>query len=878
MRYVILATLALLLAYVAAAQTTLSGRVTDANTGEGLPSINILISNKGQTALVDFAITDNKGNYSTTFTSSADSLVVEASSMNYRNRRFTVANRTQTLDFALQFEVRDLTEFTVTGHSIERRGDTLSYLVQSFARPQDRSIADVLRRMPGVEVETSGRVLYQGEPIQRFYVEGLDLMGGRYGMVSNNLPHQSVAAVEVLENHQPLRVLEDRVPSTRTSLNLKLAQKVATTGTARLGSGLSPVLFTANITPMTFTRNFQVVNSYQGNNIGQEVGSQLQQLTIQDMEQMMERTRQNPQMLSIQTMAEPAFNQTRVLDNHSHLLSSNALIRLDNDWQVRANISYLNHGYKQNGSHTISYFLPTGDLVLSETMQNNLKDHYLQGEVNLNRNARNNYLDNKTKFETRWDHRRGEINSHLANKGQHLSNPFTSFGNNLRSVNAIGSRLVEFTSAVNYSQSPHSLLAFPGRFEQALNLGDEIDSLRQTLNLKRFSLDHTASFSFAWNRITFTPKVGHSFRRQSMASELGVLIGSQWTNPGLDYINNLEANHHEAFAEMGLQYKRGRLTLTGHLPLRWQRAHLEDGKKVAGQTLAKFTFNPRAGFSYQFKGFWRISGSYRYRQNIGDIDNVHYGYLLRSINSLVRNGAPLSQTSSHSVSLFVQYRNPIIAFFNNANMAYRVTNNNLIYSTQINPDGTSVVEALEMPNTSYSHFVYAQTSKYFHQINSTLRLTANYMRSNRQSLVNGQLRPFTSTTLMLTPQASVRVSQEINADYRASFSRIKSFADGTSVGNISLWRHFFDVTLLTRDRHFFMVTTEYYHLNQKQNFFVDFRYRFRFTKARLDLEVNWRNIFNTANYTTFSQSDIMLLETTYKLRPSEIFVTLGFRF
>jgi hypothetical protein len=673
-------------------------------------------------------------------------------------------------------------------------------------------------------------------------------------------------------------VLEDRVPSTRASLNLKLAQKVATTGTARLGSGLSPVLFTANITPMTFTRNFQVVNSYQGNNIGQEVGSQLQQLTIQDMEQMMGRSRQNTQMLSIQTMAEPAFNQTRVLDNHSHLLSSNALLKLDKDWQVRANISYLNHGYKQNGSQTINYYLPTGDLVLAETMQNNLKDHYLQGEVNLNRNARNNYLDNKTKFETRWDHRRGEINSNIANKGQHLSNPFSSLGNNLRTVNAIGSRLVEFTSDVNYSQSPHTLLAYPGGFEQALNQGNGIDSLRQSLNLKKFSVSHTASFSFVWKRITFTPKVGHSFRKQSMTSDLQVFDGSQWTNPGLDYSNNLEANHHEAFAETGLQYKRGQLTIRGHLPFTWQRAHLEDGKLEAGQTLAKLTVNPRAGFSYQFKGFWRLNGSYRYRQNIGDIDNVHYGYLLRSINSLARNGAPLSQTSSHTVSLFVQYRNPIIAFFNNANMAYSVTNNNLMYSTEIKPDGTSVVEALEMPNTSYNHFVYAETSKYFHQIKSTLKLTANYMGSNRQSLVNGQLRPFTSTILMLTPQASVRVSQAINADYRASYSTSKSYTDGNPVGSISLWRHFFDVTLLTRDRHFFMLTTEYYHLHQKQNFFLDFRYRYRFQKARIDLELNWRNIFNTANYTTFSQSDIMLLETVYVLRPSQVFVTVGFRF
>ncbi len=199
-------------------------------------------------------------------------------------------------------------------------------------------------------------------------------------------------------------------------------------------------------------------------------------------------------------------------------------------------------------------------------------------------------------------------------------------------------------------------------------------------------------------------------------------------------------------------------------------------------------------------------------------------------------------------------------------------------STQINLDGTSVVEALERPNTSHNHFVYAETSKYFYQMKSTLKLSANYSGSNRQSLVNGQLGPFDSYMLMLTPQASVRISQEINPDYRASYSHNGSYTAGQRAANINMWRHFFDITLLTRQRHFLMLTTEYYHLHQKQNFFMDFRYRFRFQKARLDLEVNWRNIFNTANYTIFSQSDIMLLETVYILRPSQVFITLGFRF
>ncbi len=459
------------------------------------------------------------------------------------------------------------------------------------------------------------------------------------------------------------------VTSPRASPNHKLARKITTTGTARVGAGLWPVLFTANITPMTIKRNFQVVNSYQGNNIGQNVTSQLQQLTIQDMEQMMGRAQQNPQMLAIQTMAEPAFNQTRVVDNHSHLLSSNILLRLDNDWQLRANVSYLNHGHKQIGSQNLTYYLPAGELFLTETMQNNLKDHYIQGEFNLGRNAKNNYLDNKTKFETRWDYRNGAIASNQAQKGQDLRNPFTSFANNLRPVNAIGSRLVEFTSDINYGHSPHTLIAYPGGFEQAISQDAEIDSLRQNLDMKKLSVQHTASFSFVWKNITFTPRVGHSFRKNLLENDLRVFDGTSWSNPGANFSNSLEATHHEAFAETGLKYRCGQSTIRGHLPIAWQKMDMLDRSHDAGQSLARLTISPGAGFSYQFKGFWHLHGSYCYRQNVGSHDSVYSGYLLRSINSLTRNGAPWSQTTSHTASLLVQYRNSIIGFFNNANMA-----------------------------------------------------------------------------------------------------------------------------------------------------------------------------------------------------------------
>ena len=67
--------------------------------------------------------------------------------------------------------------------------------------------------MPGIEVLDDGKILYQGKPINKYYIEGLDLLEGKYNLANKNLPHKEVTKVQVLENHQPIKVLDSLVYS-----------------------------------------------------------------------------------------------------------------------------------------------------------------------------------------------------------------------------------------------------------------------------------------------------------------------------------------------------------------------------------------------------------------------------------------------------------------------------------------------------------------------------------------------------------------------------------------------------------------------------------------------------------------------------------------
>ena len=70
--------------------------------------------------------------------------------------------------------------------------------MSKWAQKQDRNMADVLRRLPGVEVAEDGGIKYNGEPINKFYIDGSDFVNDRYGVATNNISPDDVASVEIM--------------------------------------------------------------------------------------------------------------------------------------------------------------------------------------------------------------------------------------------------------------------------------------------------------------------------------------------------------------------------------------------------------------------------------------------------------------------------------------------------------------------------------------------------------------------------------------------------------------------------------------------------------------------------------------------------------
>lgn len=225
-----------------------------------------------------------------------------------------------------------LREVSVSSQRIKGTGDTLTYSVTGFRQKQDRSIADVIAKMPGMEVKADGRIEYQGRAINKFYVEGLDLMGAQYGIANKNISADKVVSVQVMQNHQPVRSLRGVSFTDQAALNIVLKDeaKAVWNGAADVGLGYGDdFLYDCRLMGMRFNKKFQTLMMYKNNNTGKDIATEVLDLTAQANEI------SESGIVSMPVTGTPQLNSERYTFNKSHLAAGNWLWRTGQNTELR---------------------------------------------------------------------------------------------------------------------------------------------------------------------------------------------------------------------------------------------------------------------------------------------------------------------------------------------------------------------------------------------------------------------------------------------------------------------------------------------------------------------------------------------------------------
>ena len=262
------------------AQQVIKGTVTDAGNGQPVDAATVQIRKTGRQLPLTYTLTKADGTFILPLHQADDSLFVHVSLLGYKAIRQKITAGTRLL-IRLEPEIFTLKEVEIRPGRVYGQHDTINYDVSQFISPKDEAIKDVLKKLPGVDVDDDGKISYNGKKISKFYVEGMDLTDGRYNQLTNNLQAGAVKSVQILENHQPIRALQKKLTTEDIAINLKLKDNFRDRwmGTLEGSMGIPPLLWEGMGNAIQISRKSQSAYIYKGNNRGNNVTDEQNVLT-----------------------------------------------------------------------------------------------------------------------------------------------------------------------------------------------------------------------------------------------------------------------------------------------------------------------------------------------------------------------------------------------------------------------------------------------------------------------------------------------------------------------------------------------------------------------------------------------------------------------
>ena len=866
----------LLFGYCVYAQSTIKGQIVDLR-DKAIANATVSILKKSSTSIIGYALTNSNGYYTISISSPDAEFDLQVRCMGYQTEINTVENKTQSKNFILTDKSFILKEVTVKAAPITQKGDTLSYAVSSFSKEQDRSIGDVLRRMPGIEVLPDGKILYQGKAINKYYIEGLDLLEGKYNLANDNLPFGAVSKVQILENHQPIKALDSLRFSDRTALNIKLRKTYTFTGQARIGSGFSPLLWDVNITPMLFTKKRQMLTTYQTNNTGDNVAVQLKKLTIEDVLNQFENNSEKIDWLTIQEIVNPKFSEKRWLDNSIHLLSSNYLQKLQKDYELRVNVSYLNDYQQQKGFTNTQFITPTGTVDLLEVKHNQTFFNSVQTNFTLQKNASKNYFKNSLEFQGFWDSQRGNLV--LNNQGiqQELSNEFFRLSNNLKSVFPVGKQMITLNSYVGLNKTPQILRVNPGQFERLLNNNMPYETVTQNIDLLTYYTNNFFSVTKAVKYFTFESKWGLQIENQKLESDI---LTTENDDLSAEFSNTLDWFRSKVYVDLQTQFKKDNWRIELSSPINLHSYSIKDAILQKAENVNQTTFEPRITINYDINSYWKINSSAGVSNQFGTINQLHYGYILQNYRSIKRVNSPLPQSTIQNYNVGVSFRNPVKSFFFNTSYSNVQSEHNLLYQSTILPNGATTLEAIEQTNIRISDDFSTRIGKYVATIKSNITLNSSFALQEFQQIINGNLVDITNQNLIFGSKIDTDLTDWLNLEYAGSWTFSNNKLEDQKQPQVKQQNHILNLNFNLKSKQYFGLKSEYVNttlFNQRnENVFADFIYRYTIQKKKIDLEVQLNNVFGTDNFKTINVNDFSYVATSYNLRPRQVLLKVRF--
>lgn len=678
----------------------LSFEIKNANNHEPLSNVTCRVFTR-EGEFYTYSITDNKGLLSV---SVHQDDYLEFSFMGYRKlkKKATsyIPGRINLIELSEQ-EIQ-IREVTITAPPISSKNDTLIYNIASFVKQGDSHLEDILKKLPGIKVAENGTVSYQGKAINKFYIEGKDLLGSSYNQATRNMPIDAVTAVEILENHQPVKMLQGRQFTDKAALNIKLDKehKSRPFGEIEGSIGCSPFIWQNRLFLTQILGKNQLLITGKMNNVGTDISDETKEhIDVTDIDAYEPIL---PRILSPFLNME-TLPQNRYLYNNSYSLGVNYLTSLSKDATLRMNVlSY--EDYSSYSNHYDYTYGRTNSVTINEINNKNHKTLTILPILKYELNNHNAYISN----ELRYSFNRSSTSNTLVSNGIGITENINSrpyyLQNYLTASLSIGKQIIQAKSFFRY-------------FNRREALTDISDSTSFYNIYERYAIQS----------IVTKNQLSTSFQLGKHHLDLGTKSYYQ------DNFYNYKNNVHYKKLQLSFQPSYTILfgaerTLSIELPIKWIKISL-NSPQISNRHKGVFSFVPNLYFKYKLTNKWKfvLSASI----NTDNISADFYSpYTLRTAyRSVYIPNNELFFNNSKSINARLNYRNLATMLFANFLVSY-TDEKRENYTNYNHTDSVTTISYIKGDNHQHLLVAYVSVDKSFIDAGITLKSRLSYNKTS----------------------------------------------------------------------------------------------------------------------------------------------------
>lgn len=831
--------------------------------------------------IVAYTYTDAKGAF--TLEGNTNGTFIAFSSMGYKRVMIPVKRFADGMRIEMQEAAIQLREVKVKAQRIRMNRDTLSYAVSGFKMPQDRTIEDVLKKIPGIEVMGNGLIKYQDKPISKFYIEGMNLLENKYTLGTKNIPAKMVKEVQVLPNHQPVTALRGKSFSDNAALNLTLEEGARNriVKLIDLGTGASQdngMLWDNRLMTMIFGKKMQNLTMYKNNNTGKDIGAEMLPVGKNTKVAALGEAEGEQDFFASTVAQASGLDRERYLFNQSHLVAANHLYRPRPDTDLRLQLSALHNEETSDRREETTYFYPEQTVTVNETEHAAGQENRAEGELTYELNGQALYLKNQLKGNIGLHKSllNLTVNGQATHEARHPQRKFLQ--DHFQIIKNIGQRSFSFYTSNAYSDLPQYLTVTPGLYEDMLNGGMGYGLLRQDARLTALQSHTYTYFQHRLAGFYLKYKAGFEYTNHHLTSSL-TTDGIPFAD--LSFANDLRLQVVRPYIEPSLNFKNNSWDMQFTLPLSLYTTRLHY-KRPQTERLRHpyFMPAPRLNVKRELTAYWKVvfNASYQYMEQ--DIHNLYAGYLFTSYRSASAYAPIVGNDRTWSNSLRLEFVNPLTGFFASVSGSYNLLQKETLSSYENKESFLSWSRTWKHPHTGRNAVASGRVSKGFGWSKLLIALGGSYSNSQNKLMLNESVIDSHLDVVSVKLDVSMQPCRFWNIEgfSRGSFTRSSLQYEGYEAITNRSFRHGLKMNFIFSSRWRAQWNNTLTHNNRQDGstYFADCSVTY--THRLFEVQLDAHNLFNYAEHYNLYVGNFLTRESHYVLRPREVLAKVYFSF